>query len=225
MVLGHFGVGLGAKKYAPAVSLGLLFMAVQWVDLLWPVMLLLNLEKVNINKDDHSFPLEFTSYPITHSLLMGIVWGACFALLYWLIKKDRRGAIVLAIAVLSHWFLDLIVHKADLPLFPGDSPKFGLGLWNWRPLVDGIEGVIFIIGLILYVRATRAKDKQGNWGLWLLAALLVLNQVAGELSPLPASAHAIGWAGQYQWIFIILGFWVDRHRYAITPLPQPSASL
>lgn len=212
MVLGHFGVGLGAKKFAPSLSLGLLFMAAQWVDLLWPVLLLLNVEHVDINKSDPHFPLEFTSYPITHSLLMGIVWGACFGLIHFLIKKDWRSAIVLAICVPSHWLLDLIVHKPDLPLFPGDSPRVGLGLWS-SPLLTAIaEGAIFLIGLLLYLRATRAKDRQGKWGLWLLVFLLVANQVAGALSPLPPSAHAIGWAAQYQWIFILLGFWVDKHR-------------
>jgi hypothetical protein len=176
MVLGHFGVGLGAKKFAPSLSLGLLFMAAQWVDLLWPVLLLFDVEHVDVNKGNAHFPLEFTSYPITHSLL------------------------------------DLIVHKPDLPLFPGDSPRVGFGLWNFPVGTAIVEGSIFIIGLALYLRSTRAKDRQGKWGLWLLVFLLIANQIAGALSPLPPSAHAIGWAAQYQWIFNLLGFWVDRHR-------------
>jgi len=217
MVLGHFGVGLGAKKFAPKISLGLLFLAAQWVDLLWPTLLLLNVEHVDINKTDPHFPLDFTSYPITHSLLMGIVWGACFGLIYFLIKKDRRSALTLALCVPSHWLLDLIVHKPDLPLFPGsDSPRLGLGLWNSPLLTAIVEGAIFLIGLILYLRSTRPKTIKGRWGLYLLVFLLVANQVAGALSPLPPSAHAIGWAAQYQWIFIILGFWVDKHRSPIS---------
>jgi hypothetical protein len=212
MVLGHFGVGLGAKKFAPSLSLGLLFMAAQWVDLLWPVLLLFDVEHVDINRGNAHFPLEFTSYPITHSLLMGIVWGACFGLVYYAIKKDWRSAVVLGLCVPSHWLLDLIVHKPDLPLFPGDSPRVGLGLWNFPVGTAIVEGAIFIIGLVLYLRSTRATDRRGKWGLWLLVFLLIANQIAGALSPLPPSAHAIGWAAQYQWIFILLGFWVDRHR-------------
>ena len=214
MVLGHFGVGLGAKKFAPKISLGTLFIAVQWADLLWPVLLLLNIEKVTLQPGNPKFPLDFVYYPVTHSLLMGIVWGAVFALLYWFIKKDKRGAIVLGICVVSHWLLDLIVHAPDLPLTPGDSPKLGLGLWN-NPLATAIvEGGIFAAGLFLYLKATRAKNNTGKWSLWLLVALLVINQFAGALSPMPPSAHAIGWAAQYQWIFVLLGYWVDRNRTA-----------
>ena len=224
MVLGHFGVGLGAKKFAPSLSLGLLFMAAQWVDLLWPVLLLLDVEHVDINKGDPHFPLEFTSYPITHSLLMGIVWGACFGLIYYLIKKDRKSAIILGLCVPSHWFLDLIVHKPDLPLFPGNSPHLGLGLWNSPLLTALTECLLFAIGLILYLRSTHAKDRQGKWALWLLVSLLVINQFAGAFSPLPPSAHAIGWAAQYQWIFILLGFWVDRHRRPDQPSTKSTST-
>jgi membrane-bound metal-dependent hydrolase YbcI (DUF457 family) len=216
MVLGHFGVGLGAKRFAPKISLGTYFIAAQWVDLLWPVLLLLNVEKVTVRHDNPKFPLDFVYYPFTHSLLMGIVWGLCFGLLYWLAKKDRRGAIVLGFCVVSHWLLDLIVHAPDLPLFPGDSPKLGLGLWN-NPLATAVvEGLVFIIGLSLYLKATRAKNTTGKWSLWLLVLLLVANQVAGALSPLPPSAHAIGWAVQYQWIFVLLGYWVDRNRQPVS---------
>ena len=214
MVLGHFGVGLGAKKFAPKISLGTLFIAVQWADLLWPVLLLLNIEKVTLQPGNPKFPLDFVYYPVTHSLLMGIVWGAVFALLYWFIKKDTRGAIVLGICVVSHWLLDLVVHAPDLPLAPGDSPKLGLGLWN-HPLATAIvEVAIFTAGLFLYLKATRARNNTGKWSLWLLVFLLVVNQFAGAFSPLPSSAHAIGWAAQYQWIFVFLGYWVDRNRTA-----------
>src|ERR1700754_2475535 len=106
MVLGHFGVGLGAKRFAPKISLGTLFIAVQWADLLWPVLLPLNVEHVDVRKNNPHFPLDFISYPITHSLLMEMVWAACFGLLYWLFKKDIRGAVILGICVVSHWLLD-----------------------------------------------------------------------------------------------------------------------
>jgi hypothetical protein len=214
MVIGHFGFGLGAKKFAQKVSLGLLFMAVQWADLLWPVLLLLNVEHVDLQPGNPKFPLVFTDYPVTHSLLMGIVWGLCFGFIYWLVRKDIRGAFVLGICVVSHWVLDLVVHLPDLPLFPGSSPKVGLGLWNWPVLTGVVEAALFVTGTVLYLRATRAKNAAGKWGFWLLVVLLVVAHVAGLLSPMPASAHAIGWAAQYQWIFVVLGFWVDRNRSA-----------
>ena len=212
MVLGHFGFGLGAKKFAPKVSLGTLFMAVQWADLLWPVLLLLGVEHVGLQPANHKFPLNFTDYPVTHSLLMGLVWGFCFSLIYWLVKKDIRSAVVVGICVLSHWVLDLIVHQPDLPLFPGNSPKLGFGLWNWPLLTALVEFSLFIIGLVFYMRTTQAKTAKGKWGLWLLVFLLVVAHIAGLVSPLPDSVNAIGWAGQYQWIFVIMGYWVDRNR-------------
>jgi LexA-binding, inner membrane-associated putative hydrolase len=213
MVIGHFGFGLGAKKFAPKISLGTLFIAVQFADLLWPVLLLLNVEHVSLQRGNTKFPLDFSDYPITHSLAMAILWGACFGLIYWAVKKDIRSAVVLGICVLSHWVLDLVVHIPDLPLYPGESsPKVGLGVWNWPWITALVEGTLFIIGLILYLRTTHAKNKSGVWGLWLLVILLVVAHVAGIFSPLPPSAHAIGWAAQYQWIFILLAYWVDRNR-------------
>jgi len=212
MVIGHFGVGFGAKRFAPRISLGTLFIAVQWADLLWPVLLLFDVERVEVQKGNPKIPLNFTYYPITHSLLMGMFWGFCFGLLYWLTRKNVRNAIALGVCVVSHWVLDLIVHRPDLPLFPDDSDKVGFGLWNYPLLAILIEAAIFITGLVLYLKTTRARRRSGNWGLWLLVVLLVLNQVAGAVSPMPSSGHAIGWAAQYQWIFVLLGYWVDRGR-------------
>jgi hypothetical protein len=212
MFIGHFGFGLGAKKFASKVSLGFLFMAVQWADLLWPVMLLIGVEHVAFQPGNSKFPFNFTDYPITHSLLMGIVWGACFGCIYWLVKKDARGTLVLAICVVSHWMLDLVVHNPDLPFSPGNSPKVGFGLWNDPLLTAVVEGVLFIVGSVFYLQATQAKNAAGKWGFWVLALLLVLMHVVGKFSPLPGSVTALGWAAQYQWIFILLGFWVDRNR-------------
>jgi membrane-bound metal-dependent hydrolase YbcI (DUF457 family) len=212
MVIGHFGFGLGAKKFAPKVSLGSLFLAVQWADLLWPTLLLLHLEHVSIGTGDPHFPFNFDKYPITHSLLMGIVWGLCFAVLRWLFYKDWRGALVLGICVVSHWVLDLVVHGPDLPLYPGDSPKVGLGLWA-SPLGTAlVEGALFVTGMVLYLRTTRARNGVGKWSFWLLVVLLVLGHLAGLYAPMPSNVDGIGWGGQIQWIFVGLGYWVDRNR-------------
>jgi hypothetical protein len=220
MVLGHYGFGLGAKKFGPRLSLGTLFLAVQWADLLWPILLLLNVEHVDLRPADPKFPLDFTDYPITHSLLMGIVWGAVFGLIYWFFKKDGKSALVLGICVVSHWVLDLVVHHPDLPLFPGNSPKMGFGLWNWPVLTAVVEGVLFVVGLVLYLRVSKPRNTTGKWSFWLLMGLLVAAHIAGLFSPMPSSAHAIGWAAQYQWIFVIMGYWVDRNRTTV-PVAHP----
>jgi len=177
-------------------------------------MLLVNMEHVDLRPRDRKFPLEFTDYPISHSLLMSLVWGALFGGLYWFFKKDGKSALVLGICVVSHWVLDLVVHIPDLPLFPGNSPKLGLGLWNWPALTAVAEGTLFVVGLIFYLRVSKPKNTTGKWSFWLLMILLVVNHIAGLVSPMPPSAKAIGWAAQYQWIFVIMGYWVDRNRYS-----------
>lgn len=212
MVIGHFGFGLGAKKYAPKLSLGTLFLAVQFADLLWPTLLLLNIEHVRLQPGNAAFPLDFTDYPFTHSLLMATLEGVFFGGIYWIFKKDVRTALVLGICVLSHWVLDLIVHAPDLPLYPGNSPKVGLGLWKWPWLTATVEGILFVIGLTLYLNATRAKRRAGTWGIWLLTALLVIGHIVGLFSPLPGSVTAIGWAAQLGWIYVLLAYWVDYNR-------------
>ena len=215
MVIGHFGFGLGAKKYAPKLSLGLIFLAVQFADLLWPDLVLLNIEKVRIQPENAKFPLDFIYYPFSHSLLMSIFWAAVFGLIYWLIKKDRVSATVLGICVLSHWFLDLIVHKPDLPLYPGSSVLLGFGLWNWPWLSALAEGIIFFTGMVFYLQTTRARNSAGKWGFWLMIILLVVGHIAGVLSPPPGTVTAIGWGTQALWFYVLLGFWVDHNRVVV----------
>lgn len=217
MFIGHFGVGLGLKRAAPAVSLGTLFLAAQFVDLLWPTLLLLGVERVEIVSDATGLtPLHFVHYPITHSLLAVLGWGALFALAYGAIKRSRIGAIVCAVAVISHWDLDFLVHRPDLPLYPGGGPLLGLGLWNttWATLV--LELAIFVVGLFIYCRMTRAVDRVGTIGFWSLIGFLMLIYFANLFGPPPPSVKAIAWAGQAQWLLILWAYWVDRHRRSIT---------
>jgi FtsH-binding integral membrane protein len=213
MFIGHYGVGLGLKKTAP-VSLGLLFLACQFLDLLWPTFLLLNIEYVSINNNASTpVPLTFTDYPYSHSLVMAIVWSVLFGGVYWLIKRNKKYAFILGLCVLSHWVLDLIVHLPDLPLYPSaSSPKVGLQLWT-KPIASTIlESFIFIVGLILYLRSTKAKNKTGSIVFWILIVLLILAHMANLLSPPPTSVTALAWGAQFMWIFVILAFWADNNR-------------
>lgn len=213
MFIGHYGVGLSLKKTARPLSLGLLFLAAQFLDLLWPTLLLLDVEHVQIITDkSQPIPLVFTDYPYSHSLAMVLVWSVLFFIVYWLFTKDVRNALILGFAVLSHWILDFIVHLPDLPLYPGNSPKVGLELWR-SPVATAIfEGLIFVIGIILYLKATKAKNKTGVIVFWVLIGLLAVSHIANLFSPPPPSVNAIAWAGQAMWLFVILGFWVDKNR-------------
>ncbi len=213
MFLGHFAVGFGAKKVAPGISLGVLFIAAQFLDLLWPVLILFNVEHVVISPGiTKATPLDFTDYPISHSLVMAIVWGLLMGLITWLVVKNRRYAIVIGLCVVSHWILDLIVHRPDLPLYPGSATKAGFGLWNYPLLTAVIEIGMFIAGVYLYLKETTAKNGFGRYGVWVLAALLLLTHVANMTGPPPPSVTMIAWAGQLQWIFVILAFFVDKNR-------------
>ncbi len=216
MFIGHFGLGFGLKRAAPAVSLGTLFMAVQFVDLLWPTFLLFGIEHVAIAPGITAVtPLDFIDYPISHSLLMMAVWGLLFGGAYWVIKRSRLGAIVCGLAVVSHWFLDWLMHRPDLPLYPGASPLYGLGLWNSLPASLLMEFLVFAVGLAVYLRTTRPVDRKGTIGLWTLAALLVVIQFGNLFGSPPPSVQAIAAAGHAQWLFVAAGYWVDRRREAI----------
>jgi hypothetical protein len=210
--IGHFGVGLGAKALAPKASLGSLFLASQFIDLLWPTLLLLGVERVRIEPGATAVtPLDFEHYPVSHSSVAVIVWAVAFALVYQLIRRYPRGALVLGALVISHWLLDLIVHRPDLPLYPG-STRVGLGLWNslWATLAT--ELAIFATGVWLYLRTSEAIDQTGKWALWSLLAFLLLVYFANLFGPPPDSVTAIALAGHAQWLLVVWGYWVDRHR-------------
>ena len=215
MFIGHFGLSFAAKKAVPQVSLVTLFIATQFVDLLWPFLLVFNIEKVAVvpgYTKTNSF--EFLYYPITHSLMMGIVWGMIAGLLYWGFKRDYKAAVVIGLCVLSHWFLDLIVHTADLPLTLFGDVKVGFGLWNHVALTLIIESVLFFGGAMLYAGVTVAKNKKGTWLLWTLVVLLFVISLGNTFGP-PPSASIMGLFVSFMalmLIILLLAFWTDRNR-------------
>ena len=215
MFIGHFGLSLAAKKAGPQVSLGTLFIATQFVDILWPFLLIFNIEKVAVTPGYTKMnALEFIYYPYTHSLLMGIVWGVVLGIIYWLLKRDVRGAIVIGICVLSHWFLDLIVHVADLPLTPFSDDKVGLGLWNHVAVTLVVEAIIFLAGTFIYITFTKAKNRIGNWGFWSLVILLLLVTISNTFGPPPPDSVMTLFVSFMVLIGILvsLAYWVDRNR-------------
>ena len=223
MFIGHFGVGFAAKAIAPKVSLGSLFLAAQFIDLLWPTLLLLGVERVRIEPGiTRVTPLDFVHYPVSHSLLAVIGWAALFAAVYLFLRQSPRGAIVLGLAVVSHWLLDLLVHRPDLPLYPGSTQLFGLGLWSSVGATLAVELPIFVAGVWLYTRATAASDATGRWALWGLVAFLGVVYCANLFGDPPPSVNAIAWIGQAQWLLVAWGYWVDRHRRVLVP-GTPSA--
>ncbi|HTR99392.1 MAG TPA: hypothetical protein VML00_06540, partial [Bacteroidota bacterium] len=162
MFIGHYAVALAAKKAAPRTSLGTLFMAAQFADLLWPLLLLAGVEHVQPVQSESPFlRLEFTDYPVSHSLAGALLWSLVLGGLYRLIRRETRGALVVGGCVFSHWILDLLTHRPDLPLWFSGGPYAGLGLWNSVWGTGIVEGGLFLAGAAVYLKTTRMKDRIG----------------------------------------------------------------
>jgi hypothetical protein len=214
MFLGHYALAFGAKKVAPAVSLGTLFLACQFADLLWPTLLLLGLEQVAIDPGNTLVtPLNFISYPYSHSLVMLLVWAAVLALLYRAIRGPQPVAVTtVAALVFSHYLLDVLTHRPDMPITIGGAQKIGLGLWNYPGTTLAVESAMFLAGLALYVSVTREKDRTGRIALLALIATLAAIYFAALYGPPPPNAQAVAIAGHLSWLFVLWAYWIDRHR-------------
>jgi membrane-bound metal-dependent hydrolase YbcI (DUF457 family) len=215
MFIGHNALAFAAKRVAPKTSLGILTAAVMLVDLIWPILLLLGIEHVRIEPGATKFtPLDFYDYPWTHSLLMGIVWGIAFGLIYWAITRYGRGAIIVALGVVSHWILDLIVHRPDLPLWP-NGPKFGFGLWNHPAATLIVESSMYIAGVWIYLASTKSRDKIGSISFWSFVVLVYAIYLSTAFGPPPPNARVVAFMGLSAWLLPFWAAWFDRHREAM----------
>lgn len=225
MFVGHFAVALAAKKAAPKTSLGTLAIAVTFVDLLWPVFLLLGIEHVRIDPGNTAFtPLDFYDYPISHSLLTTIGWSIAFGLVYYVLRHSIKSALILAGCVASHWVLDFISHRPDMPLMPGISKNVGLGLWNSVPATIIVEGAIFATGIMIYLRSTTALDRTGRYAFWSFVVFLVLAWLGSAAGSPPPNVTALAIGALSAWLLIVWTYWIDRHRRSISGL-EPSMPL
>ncbi len=191
MFLGHFAVGLAARPLAPRLPLAVLLAAPQALDLVWPVMVGLGLERARIEPGHlEASPLVLEHMPYSHSLVAALGWALLCALGYRLVTRDRRGAVVVAALVLSHWLLDWVSHEPDMPLWPG-SGRYGLGLWYSLPATLATELVMFAAGAWLYTRATVARGPIGRFGWPFLAVLLTAGFLAAVLGDPPPTIRAL----------------------------------
>lgn len=217
MFLGHFAVGLAAKRATPALSLGILFGAAQLADLVWPNLVLAGVERLEIVPGATAVnSLRFVSYPWSHSLIALVAWGALLALAVVLLRRGRLlEAMTLVAVVLSHWVLDVTAHLPDLPVTLGGETRLGLGLWRSLPWTLAAELLLLAAGSSVYLRSTRARDRIGTIGLGVLLGLLVALYAASLFGPPPPSAQAVAWSAQALWLFVLFGWWVDRHRVPV----------
>ncbi|HLJ47037.1 MAG TPA: metal-dependent hydrolase [Bryobacteraceae bacterium] len=218
MLAGHLAVALGARRFEPGISLGTLVLAAMAADLLWCVFMIAGVEHVQF-RPAMGAANYFAASNIawSHSLLMDIVWGCLLAAGYFLRRRYPRGAWVLFGAVLSHWVLDWISHRPDMPLAPGTQARYGLGLWASIPATVIVEGGFWICAVFLYARATRAGNRAGSYGFWAVVGILTLiwyNNVAG---PPPRDPHTVPIASFVLFSLVVAwGYWMNRVRVRVS---------
>lgn len=213
MYIGHFGVAFASKRVAPRTSLATLFIAAEFIDLLWPVLLTAGLEHVRIAPGiTRLTPLDFYDYPLSHSLLAVGIWALLFGAVYYAVRRYARGAIVLAALVMSHWLLDALVHRPDLPLTLHGAGRVGLGLWNHPAAAITLEAAIFAAGALAYLRTTPPLDRIGTYALWPMLSFMAITWVMNFFGPPPPGVGAIKVVALAAWIYVPWSAWADRHR-------------
>jgi membrane-bound metal-dependent hydrolase YbcI (DUF457 family) len=213
MFIGHFGVGFGLKRFAPRVSLALLIAATVWADILWTIFLLIGWEHARISVGITRWnALDLYDFPWSHSLLFLALWGIALAVIYRVYRADMAGAIAVWIGVVSHWVLDWLTHRPDMPLYP-NGPKFGVSLWNSIPGTLVVEVPIYVIGVWLYATCTRARDRIGRYAFGGYVVALLLLYVADRFSPEPENMQGVAISGLVLiFVLVLWPWWFDRHR-------------
>jgi hypothetical protein len=213
MFVGHLAVGFAGKRLAPKTSLGTLLLASQLADVVWPLLILAGVEHARITPGiTTASPLDLYDFPFSHSLLMDVVWAGLFAGAYYMARRYSRGAWVLFATVVSHWVLDWLSHRPDMQLAPGASARYGVGLWNSIPLTLAVEGGMWIAGLAIYVRSTKAVDRVGTSGFWPMIVLLTAIWLGSIFGPPPPDAHAAALSALAMVVIFAWAYWIDTHR-------------
>jgi membrane-bound metal-dependent hydrolase YbcI (DUF457 family) len=216
MLVGHIAVGLAAKRITPRVSLGTTVLAALLPDLLWCVFLLAGIEHVQLKPGRGAVNYFGASdFAFSHSLLMDAAWGGLFAAAYYFGRRYARGAWVLFAAVMSHWLLDFVAHRPDMALAPGAHRYFGLGLWNSVAATLIVEGGMWVAAIIVYVRATRPKNRTGVYAFWIAVVFLTLAWHGNVAGPPPSSPRAMAVGSPIFFSCVVAwAYWVNRLRPA-----------
>ena len=214
MFVGHYGVSFAVKSVDKRIPLWLLFIAVQFVDVLWAIFVLTGIEKVRITPGiTATNPLDLYYMPYTHSLVAALLWSGAGFIGY---KASRRGAsyaaFLVAAAVFSHWVLDLIVHRPDLPLYD-DTYKLGFGLWNYPALALALEASLLFGGVLLYLRASKAVSPIGTFGVPVFGILLLIVQGIVFFGAPPPSPSAAALTALLSYVVLAgVAYWLEKKR-------------
>lgn len=210
MFVGHYSASFAGKAIESRIPLWVLFIAVQFVDVLWAVFVLLGIEKVRIVPGfTASSPLDLYYMPYTHSLAGAIGWSLLAFLVCQFIPRLRgpRIGLIVGLAVFSHWILDLVVHRPDLALYDSVH-KMGFGLWNYRWPAFILEIALLIGGTAWYLKSATHKGRVIGF-----VFVLVIVQWMGTFSfPPPSSdrAEAVTALIFYS-LFAAVAWWMSRN--------------
>ena len=215
MFIGHYGPAFAAKAADKRLPLWLLFIAVQWLDVVWSGLVMLNVEKLRIvDGFTEGSTLDLYYMPYTHGLVGALALSAGLGAVVALFFRDRRAAAgaVVAGAVFSHWLLDLAVHVPDLPLL-GDSFKVGFGLWRHVWISFPLEIAVLVAGAAIYARAVPSRSATGDRWLWGFVAAMTAVQVYANFGPAPASDDAQAYTALFAYALLAgLAALVDGRR-------------
>ena len=208
MFIGHFAVGLLSKRDEKLPSLAMMFLAVQLLDLVWPILVLLGIESLSIDPGNTKLThLSFDYYPYSHSLMGAFIWSLLLGTFYFFFTKNRSGSLILGGLVISHWILDLITHRPDLPFTPFSETKVGLGLWNYPIAEIILELFIFGLGVWLYFKSSNFKKRIS---FWILIAFLLVVHLMNLFGPPPPNTMAVAWSANLLWLIIIWAWWIEK---------------
>ena len=235
MFIGHYAVSFAFKAKENKASLALLFIAVQFIDILFFPLTLMGIEKFNLIENyTQSTHFQLAFMPYSHSLLATLLWALLVFLILIMVNKSKTKittvklnqsagskmvVILMALAVISHWLLDFIVHTPDLPLLINDAPKVGLGLWNNALLTYLLEAVLVLAGLFLYMRSTQGKTKIGLYGMPVFVFLLLMFNIVNIFGPLSVEDTNENIAVTSIIVYFVLAliaYWLDKKRMSIT---------
>lgn len=214
MFVGHYGVSFAVKSRDKRIPLWLLFIAVQFVDVLWAIFVLTGIEKVRIAPGiTATNPLDLYYMPYTHSLLAALLWSGVGFIGYRIRRKGAGyTAFLVAVAVFSHWVLDFIVHRPDLPLYD-DTYKVGLGLWNYPVLALALEASLLFGGIFLYLRASTAISLIGKFGMPVFGIILLIVQGIVFFGAPPPSPSAAALTALLSYVvFAGVAYWLEKKR-------------
>jgi len=219
MLVGHCAVAFAGKRLEPKLSLGLLMAAAVLEDLLGFIFIFLGIEHWTMNAGGSGIKaVDLDSIAWSHGLLPGLAWAALFAGAYFLWRKESKGAWILFAAVISHWVLDFVAHRPDMPLAPGLGQRYGLGLWTSVPATLAVEGTIWVIALVVYLRVTRARNWTGLYLFWAIIAFVTLSWINNIAATPPPNSLTIAAVASLTFFTLLVAwaYWMDRVRLPTT---------